>query len=195
MTVAERELARAALQQWANVANVSFSEMVETSSNVGDFRFAYSSYVNDLHAGGYCAMPAFGVSASDVWIAPKLKLGGNFDYYVPFLLLHEIGHGLGLKHPFDDWNRTLPTLPAETDTTQFSVMSYTANPRYEFWKPDGNGSYVFAPVYPTTPMLYDMQAIHYLYGPNMGFHAAADVYSFGAIHTSLAETPKAGIAQ
>lgn len=39
------------------------------------------------------------------------------------LLLHELAHAMGLKHPF-----TGITLPAATDNNKFTVMSYTDNP-------------------------------------------------------------------
>lgn len=39
------------------------------------------------------------------------------------LILHELGHALGLKHPFD-----APTLPSSRENSKFSVMSYTENP-------------------------------------------------------------------
>lgn len=40
------------------------------------------------------------------------------------LLIHELGHALGLKHPFDG----NPNLPAAFDNNKYSVMSYNANP-------------------------------------------------------------------
>lgn len=40
------------------------------------------------------------------------------------LILHEIAHALGLKHPFEG----SATLPAATENNKFTVMSYTDNP-------------------------------------------------------------------
>ena len=39
------------------------------------------------------------------------------------LILHELAHALGLKHPFDGI-----TLPAATESNKYTVMSYTDNP-------------------------------------------------------------------
>lgn len=39
------------------------------------------------------------------------------------LILHELGHALGLKHPF-----STPAAPDSFDSNKFSLMSYTANP-------------------------------------------------------------------
>jgi len=39
------------------------------------------------------------------------------------LILHELGHSLGLKHTFNT-----PTVPSGTDSNKYSVMSYISNP-------------------------------------------------------------------
>lgn len=58
-------------------------------------------------------------------------------------LLHEIGHALGLKHPFDN----SPVLPAEQDNTANTLMSYN----------DIGGPYAtFNP--------YDIAALNWIYG-------------------------------
>ncbi len=41
----------------------------------------------------------------------------------PDLLLHELGHALGLKHPFSD-----PALPDALENNKYTVMSYDVNP-------------------------------------------------------------------
>lgn len=57
-------------------------------------------------------------------------------------LLHEIGHALGLKHPFEGQYR----LPAELDNTENTVMSYN----HTKWP-----NYTFRP--------FDIKALNYLY--------------------------------
>ncbi|TDE41216.1 M10 family metallopeptidase C-terminal domain-containing protein [Antarcticimicrobium sediminis] len=58
----------------------------------------------------------------------------NYDSYVvydntldltayPDLLLHELGHALGLDHPFSD-----PALPDALESNKYTVMSYDVNP-------------------------------------------------------------------
>ncbi|HLD65644.1 MAG TPA: M10 family metallopeptidase C-terminal domain-containing protein [Pseudomonas sp.] len=78
--------------------------------------------------------------------------------------VHEIGHALGLKHPFDSDGHNGNTLPAEVDDVRYTVMSYTNAYGYE----------------PTTPMLLDITAIQYLYGANMAWHTGNDSYQWGA---------------
>ena len=61
------------------------------------------------------------------------------------LVLHELGHALGLKHPFDD-----PTVPAGTDSNKYTLMSYTPNPD------NGEDS--------DAMMLYDILALQDIWG-------------------------------
>lgn len=93
-------------------------------------------------------------------------------------VIHEVGHALGLKHPFDD----SPRLPTATDTLQYSVMSYTdhASGIFRDVIPNGSGGYSFHTDYiqPKTPMLYDIAAIQYLYGANTGYRTGNDTYTF-----------------
>jgi hypothetical protein len=60
------------------------------------------------------------------------------------VLLHEIGHALGLKHPFEGTIQ----LPDSQDNTGYTLMSYTQN-----------GSNIYSTYQP-----YDVATLHWLYG-------------------------------
>jgi len=89
-------------------------------------------------------------SAGDVWL-------NNSDYSAGQggssyrILVHEIGHAIGLSHPHDG----AALLDAAYDSAQYSIMSYNRHPDSVF-----DGRQV------TTPMLYDIAAVQYLYGAN-----------------------------
>ena len=90
---------RSALQTWGNVANISFGEVADTSSNVGDFRFTFSSVIPTTSWGWIKYPNNYWASAADVWI--NSKHGGDTDWYAGTsnfeALTHEIWHGVGLK--------------------------------------------------------------------------------------------------
>ena len=66
---------------------------------------------------------------------------GNAGYHI---LLHEIGHAMGLKHPFED----VYQLPVGEDTVANTIMSYT---------------YEAPPVYYSTFRPYDLLTLNYIY--------------------------------
>ncbi|TAN49659.1 MAG: hypothetical protein EPN21_11090 [Methylococcaceae bacterium] len=176
----QMEAARKAIQAWVDVADIGFTEISETSSDVGDFRFAFSSALPEANW-GWCVYPSnYWASAGDTWV--NSTYGSETDWsagtYNYEALIHEIGHGLGLKHPFDG----SPTLPTGLDTRQYSLMSYTDAPYSQFveYSTDAGGAYsrLVSPVNPDTPMLYDIAAIQYLYGANLSYKTGDDVYTF-----------------
>ena len=182
LNTTEQAAARGALKSWANVANISFVEVADTADNVGDIRFAFSSAVTDApgNAWGWASYPnSYWPNAGDVWIgAPLTDYDWSVSSYNFFALIHEVGHALGLKHPFED----AVILPAELDNRLYSVMSYT-NPVNDIFRnsvADSTGSIStnYFRVSPETPMVLDIAAIQYLYGANTRYHSGADVYTF-----------------
>jgi len=93
-------------------------------------------------------------------------------------IAHEVGHALGLKHPFESG----ATLPFVQDSDQFTLMSYTgrADGLFRDVTDLGGGSYDIQTFFvtPYTPQLYDVAAIQYLYGSNMTTNAGDNIYSF-----------------
>ena len=170
-----------ALQAWANVANLHFTEVAETSTNVGDFRFGFSSAVDDAGAWGWSRYPNnFWASAADVWVNTSYASDsnwtmGSYDYEA---LMHEIGHGLGLKHPGNyngDTAGAPPYLSSDLDNRVYTIMSYNDPARFYYWDDIKKTSVA---VNPETPMVYDIQAMQYLYGANTSYHTGNDVYTF-----------------
>lgn len=175
----QQAAARSVLQAWANVANIVFAEVAETSANVGDIRFAWTS-ASQLtgdgdQAWGWASYPdSYWPVGGDIWISTADQTiatdpwsPGSYNFSA---LMHEVGHALGLKHPFDG----TPVLPGSLDTLQYTVMSYTDAPKSTYY------SAGWKSVSPETPMVLDIAAIQYLYGANTSYHTGNDTYSFSS---------------
>ncbi len=187
LSTTQQATARNALQSWANVANIVFSEVADTSSNVGDIRFAWTSVSNPMSDGrepwGWASYPdSYLPSAGDVWIsslnsntATNSWAAGSYNFEA---LIHELGHALGLKHSFEG----NPVLPSGQESKQYTVMSYTEHPHSLFVQvthnANGSSSWSSFNVEPDTPMLYDMAAVQYMYGANLSYRTGNDDYTF-----------------
>ena len=166
---------RAALYQWASVADLHFIEVTESAAQVGDIRVAYTSADMSAGALAYAYTPNAYASSGDVWLNASLQ-GSLFQSFEPgslsqYVLLHEIGHALGLKHPDEASGYSDATLGTSTDSLFESAESYYVWPGVaeDFSNIDRH---------PTSPMSLDIDALQYLYGANTGFHAGDDTYSF-----------------
>ncbi len=102
-------------------------------------------------------------AAGDILLNPS-SLANGLSYEPGsagyFLILHELGHALGLKHPHDDGGTNHPTfaqagIPAYLDDDWATVMSYQDDYNWNLTAWD-----------PATPMVLDVRALQYLYGAN-----------------------------
>lgn len=170
---AEQAAARQVMKAWDSVSDLRTQQVSEASSSAGDVRFALTSVDYKPGNAGHAYSPGNTASAGDIWMqyqnwhtkrTDAIKPGSS-DY---ILLLHEAGHALGLKHPFQSDAVSGAKLAKSQDSYFHTVMSYSAKP--------GLGGY--ADFYPTTPMYLDIVAMQALYGRDTATNAGSTTYRF-----------------
>jgi Ca2+-binding RTX toxin-like protein len=168
----DRKFIAQMLQKWTNVADLTFTEVSDTPTNVGDIRFAYSYDEDNKDAQAWTYYPGPRSSSGDMWFN-ALGTSATKEFkpgtYVGFTLLHELGHAIGLKHPFSASARVDSILTDSLDSQSFTVMSYSSST---------NELAKSATYFPTTPMLLDIQAIQYMYGANYKYNAGDNNYLY-----------------
>ncbi|WP_165390839.1 M10 family metallopeptidase C-terminal domain-containing protein [Pseudoduganella lutea] len=166
MSAAQQGAARVAMATWSAAANITFTEV----AGGGQLLMGVNDQGSKSGAYAYYPNPA---GSSALYLNDEgyntVFTPGSFGAHV---LIHELGHTLGLKHP-GNYNATGggapgPFLPVDTDNADYTLMSYY-----------GGRSEAINGKYPVSPMVYDVLAIQYLYGANLQYRTGDDVYAFG----------------
>lgn len=195
----QQAAARAALQAWGDASGIVFLEVapgqgqinfglydfqdaggafVSTTGGVGFHPFGNWNYLSDVGGNQRIFLDHRGSGVTDVsgdvFINSALLTGGTIP---TGLLLHEIGHALGLKHTDETvFSGTVlhdETLDASLDDTSQTVMSYNGA------EPTGLG-----------PL--DITAIQFIYGTNAQDGSQVASWSWDGTTFTLTQTGFAG---
>ena len=148
-------------------------QAIELITNIFDFKFVESNnpsalntftFANNIQSdsAAYAQLPSKYFFGSDIFIDKSDGIDKFSDgTYGALTLIHEIGHALGLKHPFAGKDNVTPYLPTAENKTLWTLMSYESSP--------DQYSFNFSPL--------DIAALQYIYGPSTKARTGNDNYA------------------
>ena len=179
--------ATAALQSWSDVANIVFTRVGYGTS--GEMAYAdnatilmanYNSGKSD-GASAYAYYPGGrgdATKAGDLWVN-QFATGSNTLGYLSYgnlVLVHELGHAIGLEHPGDYNAGPDVTITYDAyaeyieDTRQYTIMSYFGASK--------SGATIIG--FSAAPLVDDIVAVQKLYGANMSTRTGDTTYGFNS---------------
>ncbi len=156
-----------------DITQLTFQQ--SNTTNSGDIRF---NKVLMSSSNGWAYYPSSSATGGDVFVSTTYDAnsGNEIGSYGYSTILHEIGHALGLKHPFEDGI----TLPSNLDDTVHTLMSYTAgkNTIPVFTTTNNQASVQISYTAElSTYALFDTAVLQKLYGANMNTNTDNNTYS------------------
>ena len=170
LTYEGQQLAKWALDAWSMVSGIRFQSVSHANADIvfDDNRVGAFTEFDLSREAGYIETAYVNVSVSLL-----REQGATIDSYTFQTYLHEIGHALGLGHagPYDDsLSPIFMDTVAMNDSVLTTVMSYIDQ--------DINPVFPGSNIPVVTPMVFDILAIHELYGEPDGANTGNTRYGY-----------------
>jgi Ca2+-binding RTX toxin-like protein len=131
---ADKAMTEKALKMWGDACGIRFLEVKKANAEL-KFQWQWNWYT----VTAWAEFPELARDSFDGWTdQARDESGGNVylntqsrseltrnPNFMLYVLLHEIGHALGLKHPFHKMPHNKKLLGSEFDNVKHTVMSYT----------------------------------------------------------------------
>ena len=182
--ITEGELA---VQGWQDVANIHFVRIGAGVTGEGAYSNSAAILFGNYSSGSdgssafanFPGSPSPSSEAGDVWVNSTFgyNTSPNVGNYGGQVLIHELGHAIGLAHPseYNAEEGVTITYSADAsyfeDSRQYTVMSY-----FNEFATGGN----FGRLYSAAPLLDDIAAAQLEYGANMSTRTGDTVYGFNS---------------
>ena len=156
---------------WDAASPFSIDKVTEDGDGdpVGDLRVAFTDGV-PAGSAAFAYYPSSIASGGDIYYSTRIDTNGNAVDFVDgeynwVTALHEVGHALGLSHPFDGGSKDGSTLNLNLDFQRNTVMTYVQRDRnYTLSYNNGTGAASIGTTHTSTPGLLDVEAIEAIYG-------------------------------
>ncbi|MEN9361735.1 MAG: hypothetical protein RL095_3270 [Verrucomicrobiota bacterium] len=193
-TQAEKDAALSVMAQVESLTGIDFVE----ASSLSDSQIAYGNCESSDGAAAFAYFPPSDRTQKssmdgDFWfdVTPSDALGNPIDLdltpgsYSYSVFLHELGHALGLPHPYDDSG-----VAPESDS-RYSLMSYNDHPNADVVSSVGD-SISWEPAAPSGFMIHDIARLQQLYGADSGTRSGDTVYTAAELFNQLITIYDAG---
>ena len=164
--------------KWDQAGAWTLEKITESGSTVGEIRSRILTDVGDVTYSAFAYGPGSSAKAGDIWYTIPYSTNfdrGSFNYYTA---LHEVGHAVGLSHPFDSTGLGGTNLADGKDFVRNTVMSYTSNDRNMYFNNVSTSSYTYKGLYPEDIGLLDINVIEHIYGTSTTTNLGDTVYTF-----------------
>ncbi len=172
-----KSMTRTALAEFSAVTSLVFNEVAATAaSNISVARTTQLGSATPMGFGGYGYYPGSSQRAGDIWFSSSTSDVGDafiLGRGTYTLVLHELGHAMGLKHGHQTGGPANTAMQAAFDFNDYSIMSYR---REQNGATSGLSTQAFSR--PQSLMMFDILTLQTMYGANYNTNSGNTVYRF-----------------